>query len=146
MGTQRKSKKTSFRERESTADSLTRQIERAVAEAIAEYVGGDRIVRRLVRGLLHPQLDTVARIVASIEVTDDGCWRWRGGRTGRGHPAVRNPWLDRTDLASRTLFRLLVGRELRSDEYIRHDCRDRSCVRHLRRQRVRLQQQQQKAS
>jgi hypothetical protein len=66
------------------------------------------------------------RILASIEVTGDGCWEWQLSRSRLGYGRVR--WVDtRVYHAHRLAYMEFVG-PIPPDMEIDHVCRNRACV------------------
>lgn len=74
-----------------------------------------------------------------VVVTEEGCWRWTGGLTKRGHGNFRVREESRvtpgrfifrgSEAAHRWLYRTLLQPGLPSNHYILHSCEPRDCVR-----------------
>jgi hypothetical protein len=66
------------------------------------------------------------RILATVTVTESGCWEWQGTRTRLGYGRVR--WVDQnTYHAHRLAFLEFVG-PIPEDRELDHLCRNRACV------------------
>lgn len=65
------------------------------------------------------------RIRGRIEILNNGCWSWTGGRTGTGYGSVA--WKGRELRSHRLVYEILVG-PIPAGRDLHHKCRDRACV------------------
>lgn len=72
----------------------------------------------------------VERVFSRL-VTGDGCWTWTGSHV-EGYPQVNTRLQGRgatVNRVSRVLMEWELGRPLRADEHVLHDCDNPGCVR-----------------
>lgn len=59
-----------------------------------------------------------------IELTDGGCWLWRGWNSGNGYGKIKIK--GRAHMAHRAIYELLIG-PIPAGRVLDHRCRNRAC-------------------